>query len=80
MFRPTAERAAFGPGGERPAPGASTPQAPMPLLAPWAPKDLRRVLSPRPERLPWPRAVLLIGLLSLALWALIVAVVLLAIR
>jgi hypothetical protein len=34
----------------------------------------------RYERLPWPRAALLIGLLSLALWALIAAAVLLIIR
>ena len=80
MIRPTSERTASGPRGGQAAPGVPRPQARIPLPAPWAAKDVRRILLPRPERLPWPRAVLLIGLLSVALWAIIVGAVLLAIR
>lgn len=81
MIHPTSERTAARPRSRQPASGGvPPPQARMPLLVPWAAKDVRRILLPRQERLPWPRAVLLIGLLSVALWALIAAAVLLAIR
>lgn len=79
IFRTVVDRAAANVEPEKELMEARTGQVSASPLAWSAAKHGHVVLPREPERLAWPRAVLLIGLLSIVLWLLVGATLLLLI-